>query len=151
MSNTDKKPDEYLVQTQRAIESYEFPMMKTGRKDERGQEEIAPVPKSNPVKVTKLVKGTIGPFVSRSSAEQVAMMIAGSPGLVSAHVITVVDGPEEGAERQVPPSEDVLREMIARGGVPGVKPDAEVKVEGNTVPFPSASPSAPAVDASPEG
>ncbi len=153
------RPNEFMVQTKRVIESWDMPKMKTGRKLEDGSEEIVIVPKSNPIKTTKLVNGLFGPFLNRPYAEQVSASMCQMESVISAEVITVVDGPEAApADKQVPASEDVLRQMIADGKVPGVPADAAVRVaapeaEGepqaapsNLVAFPGTEEPAPVKD-----
>ena len=135
-----KRPDEFMVQTKRVIESWDFPKMKTGKSLPDGSEEVVIVPKSVPAKTTKLVNGYIGPFRNRAIAEQVASSMCMMESTISAEVITVVDGPTAPqAETQVPASEDILRQMVADGKVPGVPGDATVRVEGE----PQAAPSVP--------
>ncbi len=135
------RPDEFMVQTKRVIESWDHPK-KTVLK-EYGPGESAPAagsPKEYvaipdtakpPVKTTKLVNGYIGPFRNRAIAEQVASSMCMMESTISAEVITVVDGPAApAADKQVPASEDILRQMVSDGKVPGVPADATVRVEG---------------------
>ncbi len=149
-----KRPDEFMVQTKRVIESWDHPKKivqkeSTGAAAAKKEYEAVPDFTKPPVKTTKLVNGYIGPFRNRAIAEQVASSMCLMESTISAEVITVVDGPAAPpVEQQVPASEDVLREMVAQGKVPGVPADAAVRVaapeaEGepqaapsNTVAFP---------------
>ncbi len=136
-----KRPDEFIVQTKRVIESWDYP--KKVVQKEYGPNEPARVANAKkeyeavpdlakaPVKTTKLVNGYIGPFRNRATAEQVAGGMCMMESVISAEVITVVDKDEAAqVDKQVPASEDVLRAMVANGEVPGVPADATVRVEG---------------------